>query len=75
MIKINFQKDKIVDLINAGDFFITDFSKEILRRYYTNNYSKIMQNIIDDELVGFAYENLCVIEKLVPDVKQLKKKF
>ena len=74
MLKINFEKDKIVELINTGEFFVTDLSKEVMRKFYMNNYSKVKQNIIDEELVGYAYENLCAIEKLIPDVKQLRKR-
>lgn len=71
--EINFQKEKITDLISEGKFSLTEESENYLIDYYMSNYSKVCSNIIDDELVGFAYENLCKIEQMVPKVKQLRK--
>lgn len=72
IINIDFRQQKITELFLENNVVLTSEVKEVLVDYYTNNYDRVRTNIVDDELVGYEYHNLCAIEEMEPKVKDLK---
>lgn len=69
---INFREQKITEVFPNKSVLLTKEVKDVLIDYYTKNYDRVLTNIVDDELVGWEYHNLCAIEEIEPKVKELK---
>ena len=72
IININFKEQKITEVFQNKGIKLSKELKSVFTDYYIENYDRVRTNIIDDELVGWEYHNLCTIEKMVPKVKELK---
>lgn len=72
IININFREQKITEVFPNKSVLLAKGGEAALTDYYVKNYDRVRTNVIDDELVGWEYDNLCTIEELVPKVKELK---